>query len=328
MKHILLYLFVVITLAGYSQSLLTFHFSSIGNNLNIVAVNDNNESNSIVLRESKKRLINDFDAIYNIINDLKKSKRKKLDFITDSLSQVLIPPFEPLISKCERIQFVIDPELLGCSFDLLKYNGVPLFLQFEIVYCLENIEFDKVMLNISNGLIISDPTADPEDGCISVHKLFLETEYFKIENASVELIAKHKDIDLLLISAHGGVNMELNGKIDINETPLNADVLSKINPKLVYIDACQQGINLSYINALKENRKTHFFIAPIISNDAGDSSTKTIQWFFTRLNSSKDPINALSYARKKLYSFYSYNTSYNKIKILNKSFPFRIYQIL
>ena len=239
----------------------------------------------------------------------------------------MITPFEPLLSKCERIQFIIEPKLAKCTFDLLKYNEVPLFLQFEIVYCLEKIDLGKSILDINNGLIISDSTADPENGCGSAHQLFTGTVYYKIENASDELIENQKDIDMILISAHGEVDDGFKGGIYITDLQLNPDVFLTANPKLVYIDACQQGINLSYVNALKENGRTRFYIAPIISNDAGDSSTKTIQWFFTKLKSSKDPVKALSYARRKLYSYYSYNTSCNKITVLNKSFPFRVYQI-
>ncbi len=328
MKQTHFLLFIAISFSGYSQSLLTFQFLINGNDINIEASNDNGETKSVILKESKSRLINDFDEVYWIIDNLKKSKRKKLDFKIDSLSRILIKPFEPLLSKCDRIQFVIDPELAKCTFDLLEYNEVPLFLQFEIVYCLEKTNFGKTILDINNGLIISDSTADPENGCGSAHKLFPETKYFRIENASDELIAKQKDIDVILISAHGEVDDGFKGGIYITEIQLDADVFLTANPKLLYIDACQQGINLSYVNALKENGRTRFYIAPIISNDAGDSSTKTIQWFFTKLKSSKDPIAALSFARKKLYSYYSYNTSYNKIIVLNKSFPFRVYQVL
>ena len=328
MKQTILYLFIITSFSGYSQSLLTFQLSSNGNDINIEVENDINEKHSIILLEGKTRLINDFNEIYWIIDNLKKSKIKKLDFKIDSLSRILITPFESLMSKCNRIRFIVEPELLKCTFDLLKFNDVPLFLQFEIVYCLQKTDFKNELLTISKGLIISDSTADPEDGCSYAHKLFPKTEYFRVEDASDELIEKQRDIDFILISAHGAVDDEFMGGIYISEKQLNANVFSKTNPQLVYIDACQQGINLSYIQALKNNGRTRFYIAPIISNDAGDSSTKTIQWFFIKLKSSKDTVTALSFAKRKLYSYYSYNTTYNKIKILNKSFPFRIYQIL
>ncbi len=69
---------------------------------------------------------------------------------------------------------------------------------------------------------------------------------------------------------------------------------------------------------------TTYAVAPILSNEAGDSSTGTIEIFFSELAKGIDPVKALFSARSALYERYALDDIQTA---LWRSFPFRVYRL-
>jgi hypothetical protein len=105
-------------------------------------------------------------------------------------------------------------------------------------------------------------------------------------------------------------------------------LIGKLEAWIVYFDSCQQGSNMEYLQAFQNESDVQFYLAPIISNDAGDSSTKTMIWFFTAVLEHGNSIKALFETRKRLFEFYTMKKKLNLIESLNKAFAFRIYEFV
>src|SRR5690606_1344157 len=116
----------------------------------------------------------------------------------------------------------------------------------------------------------------------------------------------------------GEVDKNGSGGVTINNEELEADFVKNLNVDLTYFDSCQMGVAWDFIHQFADQQTSTFFVAPIISNDAGDSSTKTVTWFFEGLNSGKAPARALAETRRKLYEFYK-GRKLDEITTLNKA---------
>lgn len=129
--------------------------------------------------------------------------------------------------------------------------------------------------------------------------------------------------DLLLISGHGSLDGR-EGEIELDDESLTSEELSEISTTLTYFDSCQMGINWDFVDTFYEEGTTRYYLAPVISNDAGDSSTRTLQSFFEGIKEHGRPEKALFDTRKKLFEFYT-TKGKKPVVVLNKSFPFRLY---
>jgi hypothetical protein len=69
---------------------------------------------------------------------------------------------------------------------------------------------------------------------------------------------------------------------------------------------------------------TKYFVAPILSNEAGNSSMMTIQVFFKHLLHSKRPEVALFHTRKVLWDAYRDD---HFVYRAWRGFPFRVYRL-
>lgn len=268
-----------------------------------------------------------FDFVYNCIEDLKTNNVKSFSDKINKLSKEIISPFEELIEDSEHINFFIDTKLVRFGFDLLEYEGQALFKTHWITYTVSDFEIEKEPeLIIEDAVLIADKTCDPEYACKTLSETLDNCSYYEMEDIDVEEILKEADdISLLLISAHGELEDDNSGEITINDESLTSPDLEEIDCSIVYFDSCQMGINVDFLEAFSEEETTRYYLAPITSNDAGDSSTKTILWFFENLKKTKDPAVALFKTRKELYKFYN-DKGLDKITVLNKSFPFRLYE--
>lgn len=271
-----------------------------------------------------------FDTIYDILEEKKKSKEPELQQAVQTLSSLLITPFVDQLQKCDSVRFIVYEELIHCTFDLLLFNDDALFLQRGICYQIEEGKGEhSPKLSLGTALLIADLTADPEEACKAVSKLIPDSEYYTMEKANVELIKKSADqVDALVISAHGELDDDYNGGISLNDETITASVVGKLEAWLVYFDACGQAINLQFLNAFQNKSEIQFYLAPIISNDAGDSSTKTMVWFFTAMIAHGNPIKALYDTRKRLFAFYRMEKKLSVVESLNKAFPFRLYEFV
>lgn len=289
-----------------------------------------NEEKEIRLAGQSKTIVAQFNTIYAILEEKQTHKTHALDETIDALSALILPPFTPYLQQCSSVRFIVYADLIRCAFDLLRFEGQYLFLQRSVCYQVaEGYGEDEPVIELGNALLIADLTADPEEGCRQVAELIPEAEYAEVKDADLRMIKGAADeVDALIISAHGELDEENDGSVELNDESIDAGLIAKLEAWLVYFDACQQGANMTYLDTFQEESDTQFYLAPIISNDAGDSSTKTLLWFFTSLLEHLNPVRALFETRKKLFAFYDQTQNLNKVATLNKAFPFRLYEFV
>lgn len=284
----------------------------------------------LTLAGEAPEIIKHFNKIYRILEDKKEQQVKDFEAAIQWLSDRLISPFVGQLQQCDLVRFVVYEDLIRCAFDLLLLNGTYLFLQRPICYQIDEGEGeDQPAIDLESALLIADLTADPEQACREVAKLIPESDYAKMEDADLQMIKAAADqVDALVISAHGEIDAENQGALYLNEETLTAQLVSKLEAWVVYFDSCQQGANMTYLQALQEESDAQYYLAPIISNDAGDSSTKTMVWFFTEVLKHKNPIRGLFETRKRLYDYYQQQEKLDLVTSLNKSYAFRLYEFV
>jgi len=311
------------------MSTLLLEYWTEDNDFFIYAEADDYEK-EITLAGKAEEIVSHFDTIYEILEEKKEGKEQKLRQSIEILSQQLITPFAKQIQKCSLVRFVVYEDLIRCAFDLLFYENSPLFLQRQVCYQVaEGAGKDAPQIELTSALLIADLTADPEEACRQVAKLFPESDYAQMEDANLGIIKKAADqVDVLVVSAHGEIDEDNSGGVTINDETISPKLVGKLEAWIVYFDSCQQGANMDYIQSFQDNSEIQFYLAPIISNDAGDSSTLTMLWFFTAVLAHGNPILALHETRKRLFEFYTANKKLSLITSLNKAFAFRLYEFV
>ncbi|HUN24032.1 MAG TPA: hypothetical protein PK299_12960 [Anaerolineales bacterium] len=284
----------------------------------------------ITLDGQAKEILSHFKTIYTILEEKHEKKVQELETAIQILSDLLLAPFTTQLKQCSLVRFVISEELIRCAFDLLLLEDSYLFLQRRVCYQIEEgYGEDEPAIELESALLIADLTADPEEACRSVSKLIPDAQYAQVESANIRMIREAApEVDALIISAHGEIDADNDGGLYINEELLSAKVMEKVEAWVVYFDSCQQGANLAYVQALQEESDAQYYLAPIISNDAGDSSTKTMVWFFNGVKEHKDPIRGLYETRKRLFEYYHGQKRLNLVVSLNKAFAFRLFEFV
>ena len=118
-------------------------------------------------------------------------------------------------------------------------------------------------------------TADPENACKSINEKYENSYFDYIENVNIDGIKKAKDFDFLLMSVHGVIDVNsCQGFIKINNEKLYPSTFSRKNLKLVYFDSCHLGKAKNFVDRF-HSLDAQYYLGPIISNEAGNSSTKT-----------------------------------------------------
>lgn len=287
------------------------------------------EEKEWVFKGQAEEIITYLDTIYDILEE-KADEEAQLQEAIQALSQLLITPLTADLQQCSLVRLLVYEDLNYGAFDLLHWAGKPLFLQRPVCYQVaEGYGEDSPKIECETALLIADLTADPEEGCLGVSQLISQAQYAEMPQADLGMIEKAAgEIDLLVISAHGEVDDDSYGEMTLNEETIAPELLAQLEAWLVYFDSCQQGINLGYLEAFQEESDVQFYLAPIISNDAGDSSTKTLLWFFTALLEHKNPIQALFTTRQRLFDYYLKQEKLDLVTTLNKAFPFRLYEFV
>lgn len=268
-----------------------------------------------------------FENIYRAIDLIDNKQLKAFSNTVRTLSKLLVKPFAAQISSCQTIIITVDSTLINFPLEFLQAEGKPIALVRPVVFRLTENAFDGIrQLKLKKGLIIRDPTADPEDACASTFFRYPASTYKSAYRLSPASVRKGKDDDFLLISTHGYIdNFTCAGRILFKDSTLPPIFFSQNHFKLVYLDACQQGINWSYLSVLSKAAQPAFYLGPIVSNDSGESSTKTINWFFSEMKKNGgDPVKAIWQTRNHLFS--NYNKKLSPLNVVNKAFIFRIYQ--
>lgn len=281
------------------------------------------------LNGQAREMVARFDAIYDIL-ETKQNREEELHAALTLLSQRVLAPFAGELKRCDLVRFVVFDDLIRCAFDLLLFEGTHLFLQRPVCYQIAEGEGDDAPdIEIGSALLIADLTADPEEACKAVADLIDDADYYVMEDADADTIQEAADqVDVLVVSAHGEIDEENDGEITLNDESLGPKLMGKLEAWIVYFDSCQQGANMTYLTAFQEKSDIQFYLGPIISNDAGDSSTKTMIWFFQAVLDHGNPIRALYDTRKRLFAFYTGQQKLKLITALNKAFAFRLYEFV
>lgn len=267
-----------------------------------------------------------FDQLYHILQEKVKKDLPTFRGAVADLSQKISAPLAGLFAKSKHVVFQIDKDFVRAPLDLLEVDGKPIFLTHEVTYAVSKFKLKKSMPKIETGYLMADLTCDPEFGLKAVAKTLPKATYVEMKDANLKTIKKAaKNSDILVISAHGEIDKKNSGGISINKEELDSDFIKKLDVNLTYFDSCQMGAAWDFVKEFRDNQTSIYYTAPIISNDAGDSSTRTVTWFFELLNEGQTPAAALAATRRRLYDFYK-NKNLDDITVLNKAFPFRLYE--
>jgi len=298
------------------------HLNKLENKLNIHA-KFGSKSKSYPIEIDFLKLHIFFDELYLYLNFQKPIKG--LEQRLKDFGKHFFSPIGSLINESSEIRFIITEDLIEFSFDMLYFKDIPLFLQKPVVYTFSELNPQNLSFSPDfTALIISDKTADPENGTFFLKTILPSSEYYDIKDLNLNKLASIHPKDIILISAHGDITSGNQDNISLGNEKLYPHHLLRLEPKLVYFDSCKLGVSIEFIKNFRE-RETIYYVAPIISSEAGNSSTKTIEFFFEALKDGLTPSCALLYTRKRLYNFFEQVENYQKF--MWRVFPFRIYQL-
>jgi hypothetical protein len=257
--------------------------------------------------------------------DKREGAKAEINSMLEEFGALIFTPIAELVDSAPEIQFVIPGRFLTFPLDLLHFKGSPLFLQKPVTYSFEKIGPGQFPLSSQqSALIISDESTDPENGCQVLKDMLPSSRYYRIEEMNLAKLSSVRAADILLISAHGWVQFANTDSMKMGEERLRPEHLSQLSPSLIYFDSCNLGVSAHFIQSFRD-RGAQFYVAPILANEAGNSSTKTIAYFFERLKAGDTPSKALFYTRKRLYELYGEKEGFNKL--LYRAFPFRVYSL-
>jgi hypothetical protein len=318
-KIFLLFLLFLTTVAVTLAKPLVLHLDAKGDSLLITAEYDSKATSYQVDG------LSDLEKLYDLL-ERGKARQEKIEPGLEKWGSQVWGPVESLVQSCSEIHVIIPESLLKPPLDLLYFNKEPLFLQKPIWYSFSELDLPAWQFSQNlTALLISDKSADPDRGVLFLKELIPSAEYFDISEMTLSRLASFQQKDLLLISAHGDISFDKDDYIELRKKEkIKPPHLSRLAPQLVYLDSCQLGASRSFIKAF-QTAGTTWYVAPIISNEDGNSSTKTIKFFFQGLQDGLTPTMALFQARIKLYKQFQETDSFKSL--LERSFPFRIYQL-
>lgn len=243
-----------------------------------------------------------------------------LDPTLEEMGHAVLDRFDAELAAASVVVFRVKPERLVRPMDLLHWRGKPLYLQKPVMYELVDYPANERRWKApATALLISDPTADPEDAVGECRGRWTST-YYKSKKMRPKKLRKADPVDLLLVSAHGTVaDGDENIEIGDGEEAYGED-FAAVKPRLAYFDSCSMGASPAFLEAFRA-AGTEYYLAPIVSNEAGGSSTWTIREFFGALAKGRSPPEALFDARRALAA------RYRGADLLYKAFVFRIYRL-
>jgi hypothetical protein len=242
------------------------------------------------------------------------------------LGEQILVPFAEEIDGATVLNIEIPPDLIKFSIDALQLGGEPLYIRKPLVYTLGQTATKPALALApsASGILISDRTSDPERAVFRVREFFARSVLVEADEVDGIKLQRYSPVDFAVISVHGRVGYN---EADVMALPskeeLSPELIGSLRPRLVYLDSCNLGLSLRYLRAL-QIAGVRYVLAPILSNEAGNSSTRTIEAFFRELSLGNDPIAALHSAKRQLYAHYK---SDDLRAVLWRAFPFRIYEL-
>jgi len=275
------------------------------------------------LSEKTDKIIFNLVRLYlNLESSL--SSREEILGRSQWLGNQFLSPLTLWIEECDEIQFIISENSIRFPLDFLQYRGLPLFLQKPVTYSFSPINSILEFSEDWSAFILSDPTADPERGAAFLTTILANSIYYDLQDLTLSTLNFIEPKDVILISAHGIIHSNRGDHIALKQESILPDHLARLAPRLIYLDSCQLGVSYEFIQRLK-SVKTNYYVAPILSNEAGNSSTKTIKLFFESLQKGLSPSLALFHTRTQLYEDFQVTDTYRKL--MWRAFPFRVYQL-
>ncbi|MBD3229700.1 MAG: hypothetical protein GF329_16080 [Candidatus Lokiarchaeota archaeon] len=286
------------------------------------------EMNSLVISKPEKEIFERCKSIDKIMlnaNDENISEQiiKKLQNEIKLLSHVLLKPIDNLIMQSDLINIIVSDNSIKIPFEFLSLNKEFLYKRKPIVFSYEKITPSNIEeVKPTKGYIISDSSADPEFACESINKKIPNSYFYHVKNAKIDELKTTLDYDFILMSVHGEIDPDTyEAYLKIRNEVLYPRDFSQENLKLIYFDSCHLGIAKNFVDHFR-SLNAQYYIAPIIANEAGNSSTKTILTFFKYLDDNT-PIESIFKTKKDLSRLSSTN-------ILHELFfaaSFRLYKL-
>lgn len=314
----------------------SLNFSRVNANVLFIDINKEQDFLQVFVQADEDKnvyVIKNADKIFKSCNtiDIIVSRRgqgnstiiNSLENEIDFLSTELLKPIKELVLNHETINVKISESSIKVPFEYLRINNEFLYRTRHIIYSYNKPQSDDFLkVDLNNGFIITDLTADPENACSSINEKYKSSYFNYIENVNIDGIKKAKNFDFLLMSVHGIIDVNsCHGFIKINNEKLYPSAFSQKNLKLVYFDSCHLGKAKNFVDRF-HSLGAQYYLGPIISNEAGNSSTKTILTFFHFLEDN-DPVESLMKTKQALRKY-----SNNNILVeLWFAAPFRIYKL-
>lgn len=240
------------------------------------------------------------------------------------LSNDLFGPLADDISNCNLLEVSAPPQLLELPLEVLPIRRTPLAVRTSVVWRFPNDGGEAFALRRpASAVIISDITADPERACLSVASEFDLVSYQDDLPRALDMLAAQGRKDVALFSLHGTVPQDGDDYMQVDHNHLLPKHLATIQPRLAYFDSCRMGTSTEFIRALMA-MGTQYSVAPFISNEAGDSSTRTMLDFFTNVFRVDTPEAAMFKTRRSLWRLYCNLPSPRRMW---KALPFRVYRL-
>lgn len=280
------------------------------------------KNKSYKLSGSAEEILRRFRKLYMLLQSDEGTK-EKLKPSLDAFGKALFDPLGSQIDAANEIRFVIPGELLITPFDLFNYKGNHLFLKKPVTYSFERIVASQFrFLPPQTAMIIEDKSINPEQCCKILTDQLPSSAYYTLDEVNLARLLSFKAANLVLVSAHGYVGFTSKDYMKFGGERLQPEHLTPFSPEMVFLDGCAMGSSASFIEEFRESG-TKYYVAPLLSNEAGNSSTKTIRYFFERLRAGDTPARAMFTTRKKLWEFFGEKEGYPKL--LFRAFPFRVY---
>jgi len=293
------------------------------------------EANSSFDGDKKSAELSDKDGaltkrmkrLYMMLQDYDKHSDDEFVKELQETGNIFYGPFHDAIEGAEVVAIRIPMSMTRFPFEQMYHDKKPLGLQKQIVVYSGKYPEEKLKFSdIETALVLADLTADPEKACKAMAKKLDDATYRDLAEVDKDYLKDLRAHDLLLVSAHGDVTFEEEDCIDIGKKEIYPDSWAKVAPELAYFDSCQLGASRDFIEAFQE-AGTKYFVAPITSNEAGNSSTKTIKLFFENFMDGDTPEKAMLKAKTSLFELYSVDKDMSYGKLLYRVLPFRVYRL-
>lgn len=237
----------------------------------------------------------------------------------------VLGPLSGAIRKASSLRIALPMDLLKLPLDALPIDGEPLYLQKPAVYVLDR-RVSPARLTVGSGtsaILLSDPSTDPDRAVFELASRFPHTIKLDAKDADPASLPRATS-PIAVISLHGRVGYDGGDFMLIpGERALPPSAIAGMRPPLVYLDSCNLGISPVYISALR-SAGTKYLLAPVLSNEAGHSSTLTVREFFRHVVDGASPASALFETRKALHARYA---EADPRMTLWRAYAFRLYAL-